>query len=263
VAYPLLDDVDRRLIAALQVNGRASAEHLADALDLPPRTVTRLLTALLHDGTVRVTAVPPHDPGDRISVVRVRVLRGKAGAVAAALARRPDVPFVHITSTGDEIGATLLSAGGARSPLLSDQFAAADAATDVTARTVLRIHAQAHQWRLPGLSTQVRAALGETVRPDGFVPPAADEAEARIRAVLEADGRASAAVIAARSGVAAATVRRRLSGLREAGTLLTSVMVDPVRLGLPVGANLILTVPPGAWTRRPAPWPGTPPCTAC
>jgi hypothetical protein len=29
------------------------------------RTVTRLLTALLRGGAVRVTAVPPHDPGHR------------------------------------------------------------------------------------------------------------------------------------------------------------------------------------------------------
>jgi DNA-binding Lrp family transcriptional regulator len=245
VAYPLLDEVDRRLIAALQVNGRASPEHLAEALDLPPRTVTRLLAALLRGGAVRVTAVPPHDPGHRISIVRVKVLRGKTDAIAAALARRPDVPFVDITSTGDEISAVIVSAGGARSRLLFDQFAAADAVTDVTARTVLRIHAQAHQWRLPGLSTEVREALGEVVRPDGFVPPATDEAEVRIRAVLETDGRASAAVIAARSGVPATTVRRRLSALREAGALLTSVGVDPARLGLPVDANLIVTVPPG------------------
>jgi len=55
VAYPLLDEVDRRLIGALQVDGRASPEQLADALELPPRTVTRLLAALLRDGTVRVS----------------------------------------------------------------------------------------------------------------------------------------------------------------------------------------------------------------
>jgi DNA-binding Lrp family transcriptional regulator len=243
VAHPLLDEVDRRLIAALQVNGRASAEHLAEALDLPPRTVTRLLTALLGGGAVRVTTVPPHDPGRRISIVRVKVLRGHAGAIAAALARRPDVPVVDITSPGDEISAVIVTADGVPGRILSGTCA--DAVTDVTARTVLRIHAQAHQWRLPGLSAQVREALGEVVRPHGFVAPAADEAEARIRAVLETDGRASAAVIAARSGLPASTVRRRLSALREAGVLLTSVGVDPARLGLPVGANLSLTVPPG------------------
>lgn len=245
MAYPLLDDVDRRLIGALQVDGRASPEKLADALDLPVRTVARLLDDLLRDGTVRITAVPPRDPGQRASVVRVTTRRGKADAIAAALACRPDVRFVDIASTSEELSAFVAAGDGARSRLLSDlsgQFA--DAITGITAQTVLRIHAGAHQWRLPELSKQVREALGEPVRPDGRVPPAADETETRIRAVLEADGRASAATVAERSGVAAITVRRRLSALRAAGTLLTSVGVDPGRLGLPVGARLILTVPP-------------------
>ena len=88
------------------------------------------------------------------------------------------------------------------------------------------------------MSRKVREALGNLVRPDGFVPPAADETEVRIRAVPESDGRASADAIGARSGVPATTVRRRLSAMRAAGTLLTTVLVDPARLGLPVEAHL-------------------------
>jgi len=72
VAYPLFDDVDRRLIGALQVDGRASPEQLAEALDLPVRTVGR-----------------------------------------------PDVPFVDIASTSEEIGAFVAAGDGARSRLLS------------------------------------------------------------------------------------------------------------------------------------------------
>jgi DNA-binding Lrp family transcriptional regulator len=178
--------------------------------------------------------------------VRVKVVRGKSDAVAAALARRPDVPFVDVASTGEEVGAFVVAGDGARSRVLSDlasQFAGA--VTDVTAQTILRIHAEAHQWRLPGLSRKVTEALGNPVRPHGFVRPAADETETSIRAVLESDGRASAATVAARAGVPATTVRRRLWAMRAAGTLLTSVLVEPARLGLPVGARLILTVPPG------------------
>lgn len=41
------DDLDRRLIAALQPDGRASADRIAGALELPPRLVARRLAAFL------------------------------------------------------------------------------------------------------------------------------------------------------------------------------------------------------------------------
>jgi DNA-binding Lrp family transcriptional regulator len=60
--------------------------------------------------------------------------------------------------------------------------------------------------------------------------------------VLEADGRASAASIAALTAIPATTVRRRLRALSAAGTLPTGVLVDPARLGLRVDANLNVAV---------------------
>jgi DNA-binding Lrp family transcriptional regulator len=241
----VFDDLDTRLTAALQLDGRASPEKIAAALDLPARAVARRLTALLTSGAVRVTAVKPRDPRERISMLRVKVLRGKVDAISAALARRPDVAFVDIASTGEEISAVITSSDGARSRLLFDQFAAADAVTEVTAQTVLRVHAEAHHWRLPVLGQRARDALAPTTPPAAVVPSPEDEIETRIRAVLEADGRASAATIAARAAIPATTVRRRLRVMGDAGTLLTSVLVNPARLGLHVDANLILTVPPG------------------
>lgn len=193
-----------------------------------------------------MTAVPPRDPRERVSVLRVKVLRGKVDVIAAALARRSDVPFVDISSTGDEISAIIVSPGEVRSRLLFDQFAAADAVTEVTAQTVLRVHAEAHHWRLRALSERARDMLAPAAGPAAFVPPPADETEARIRVVLAADGRASAAAIAARAGIPATTVRRRLCAMAAAGTFLTSVLVDPARLGLHVDANLVLTVPPAS-----------------
>jgi DNA-binding Lrp family transcriptional regulator len=108
----VFDDLDTRLTAALQVDGRASPEKIADALDLPARAVARRLTALLRTGALRVTAVRPRDPRERISVLRVKVLRGKVDVISAALARRPDVAFVDISSTGEEISAVITSSDG-------------------------------------------------------------------------------------------------------------------------------------------------------
>ncbi len=242
MAELVLDEVGRRLIAALQVDGRAAPERLAAALGLSERVVARRLHALLGDGVVRVVAVRPGDPGERISLLRVKVLRGKVDIIAGALARRPDVPFVDITSTGDEISAVIVTpSAGARSRLLFEQFVAASAVTEVTAQTVLRIHSQAHDWRLDVLSPSERAAL-QPASTSGRAQ--ADEPDVRILAVLERDARTRAASVAEQSGVPATTVRRRLRAMTESGVLRTSVVVDPARLALNVDANLIMTVPP-------------------
>src|ERR1700749_1967931 len=109
MAHLAFDDLDRRLIAALQLDGRASADKIAGALEVPPRLVARRLAALLRGGG-RVTGVRPRDPRERGSGLRVKVLRGKVDAIAAALPRRPDVLFVDISSTGDEISAVIATA---------------------------------------------------------------------------------------------------------------------------------------------------------
>jgi DNA-binding Lrp family transcriptional regulator len=50
-----LDDLDRQIAVALQVNGRLSWRAIGRALDVPERTVTRRGQAMLDNGTVRVS----------------------------------------------------------------------------------------------------------------------------------------------------------------------------------------------------------------
>src|SRR5690625_4573506 len=50
-----IDDTDRLIAAALQVNGRASWGEISRALDLPERTVARRGQQLLDRGLVRVS----------------------------------------------------------------------------------------------------------------------------------------------------------------------------------------------------------------
>lgn len=77
----------------------------------------------------------------------------------------------------------------------------------------------------------MREALGDPVRSHGLAVPAGDETEARIRAVPEADGRASADAVAARSGVPVTTVRQ---WLRDLDALYEFITADLA--GLDVGA---------------------------
>jgi DNA-binding Lrp family transcriptional regulator len=55
VAYPVLDDVGRRLIGALQVDGRASPEKLADARALARHPAVRAVLATTGAANLRVS----------------------------------------------------------------------------------------------------------------------------------------------------------------------------------------------------------------
>lgn len=95
-ANSVLSLLDQRLVAALQCDGRLTAERAADVLGLSPATVRRRLQALGADGTVRVVVSPvarPRNGGSAGALfLRIRVLRGKLDTIVAALAAREDIP---------------------------------------------------------------------------------------------------------------------------------------------------------------------------
>src|ERR1700761_4980773 len=98
----VLDQVDQRLIAALQCDGRLTAERAARVLGLNARVVNRRLAALLGGGAARVVAVPPREGPGSTMLLRVKVLRGRIDTITAALAARPDIGFIDMSAGGDE-----------------------------------------------------------------------------------------------------------------------------------------------------------------
>lgn len=205
----LLDDRDQRLIAALQGDGRLTAERAAAVLGLSTRAVHRRWAALLSDGAVRVLATRPQADLVGVMQLRIRVLRGKLDAIVAALAARDDIAFVDVSAGGDEISAILLG-GGPRNRLVFQQLPATSAVTAVNAQTVLHVFSTASDWRLDALTDVERAELTPPVEPVAAQRPL-DDVDERIIDALAADGRSPAAAIAATTGNPESTVRRRLA----------------------------------------------------
>ncbi|MQY07124.1 AsnC family transcriptional regulator [Actinomadura macrotermitis] len=239
-AIEVLDLRDQRLIAALQCDGRLTAGRAAEVLGVGPRVVRRRWAALLDGDVVRVRGVVPYPPGTTATLLRIRVLRGRVEAIAAALAARDDVPFIDLSAGGDEIGAIVIAPPGSRGRLLYRQLPATGAVTSVTAQTVLHVFSTADAWRHDVLTPEERRALTPQAPPPPAGPP--DDTDRRILGVLAADGRASAAAIAERTGLPDSTVRRRLAAR---GHLRTQVIVDPRRLGLAIDANVWMRIEPG------------------
>ncbi|MFJ9949824.1 Lrp/AsnC family transcriptional regulator [Kitasatospora sp. NPDC091207] len=271
-----LDLLDRRLVCALQVDGRAETGRIAEVLGVSARTVTRRLARLRQAGLLRVVRMPEvEDAAVGALLLRVRVLRGKVDTIAQALADRPDVPFVDVMLGGQEVGAVMLSDAGSRDRLLYGQLPATAAVTETTTHAVLHSFSDAGQWQAGYLDQAEVAALtppkhepepepehesehepepehesepesepaAPAARSRGNPPP--DALDRALLAHLSVDARQSHAVLAAAVGAPESTVRRRVHRLATAGLLRTHVTVDPRLLGMAVDANLWLDVPPG------------------
>ncbi|MFF1906813.1 Lrp/AsnC family transcriptional regulator [Kitasatospora sp. NPDC058218] len=263
----VLDLLDRRLVCALQVDGRAETGRIAEVLGVSARTVTRRLARMQQAGLLRVVRMPEvEDAAVGALLLRVRVLRGKVDTIAQALADRPDVPFVDVMLGGQEVGAVMLSDAGARDRLLYGQLPATAAVTETTTHAVLHAFSDAGQWQAGYLDEAEVAALtpapappAPTVQTPAAQTPTAqtstaadhprekpplDALDRALLARLSVDARQSHATLAAAVGAPESTVRRRLHRLAAAGLLRTHATVDPRLLGMAVDANLWLDVPP-------------------
>jgi DNA-binding Lrp family transcriptional regulator len=222
---------DQRLVSALQCDGRLTAERAAQVLGLGAATVRRRLHALTADGTVRVVVSPvarPRNGGSAGALfLRIRVLRGKLDTIVAALAAREDIPFIDVTTAGDEIFAVARTEPGSRDPLVFRQLPSTQAVTSLESATILHVFRLTSEWRHTVLSPAERTALSRTdpqaepaterVRPSAGSPGPygvdTDPVEQSLIDALTPDARLPAAALAARTGHPETTVRRRVAQL--------------------------------------------------
>jgi Lrp/AsnC family transcriptional regulator for asnA, asnC and gidA len=91
-----LDSLDRKIISALEEDGRRAYREIGRELHVPEATVRSRIGRLLSNGYVRITAVGnPLSLGvEVVAITLVRVRPGMAGETAKALAHYPNVRFV-------------------------------------------------------------------------------------------------------------------------------------------------------------------------
>lgn len=241
-----LDDLDRRLIHALQVDGRAPFSRIAAVLGTSDRTIARRYARLRATGQVRVVGVPN---ASRLGLtewfVRLQCAPDTATQVAAALARRPDTSWVSLTSGGTEV--TCITRTRDRNEtegLLLRKLPRTPRIISVTAHCMLRAVAGTHGW--PGRTSvltddEVAQLRWETTETDGVA-----ELDDRLLPVLAEDGRADLPTLAKATGWSESTTRRRLDQLRRGEYLYFDVDVDPLLLGYASETILWLTVAPAA-----------------
>ncbi|WP_405360341.1 Lrp/AsnC family transcriptional regulator [Kitasatospora sp. NBC_00085] len=258
-----LDDLDRALLHALHVDGRAPYRRIAEVLGVSDQTVARRYHRLRADGVLRVVGrTRARMLGEVDWLTRVRCVPDAAAAIAEALARRPETSWVSLLSGGGEIVCNTRSpARPDREELLLGKLPRTPRVLSVSAHYLLRTFVggtAAWSGRTSALtSAQVarlrcasRAADGEGAEASEVpgAPVVPDELDRGLLAALAEDGRTPLAELAARTGGSEATVRRRLAALTRSGLLYFDVDVEPRRLGFDIEAFCWLTVAPGRLT---------------
>jgi DNA-binding Lrp family transcriptional regulator len=247
-----LTELDRRLVAALQLNGRASWTQVARALGAPESTVARRGQQLIDSGLVGVTGVLDHlRCGLGISLmVRMRCRPGTANGVAAALAELPEARFVTVVTGSADVAAEVVVRDHPDvTRVLVDDLPRAGDITETESMMVVRKFSAVEEWDTGLLTPEAVALLrpepARTGHREWSEPERLTEQEFAVARLLAADGRAGYAQLAAACGVSESTAARRVESLVRRGCLRFRTLFETRLIGLGVEFMQWLAVEPG------------------
>lgn len=244
------DDLDRGILHALQVDGRAPFRRIGEVLGVSDQTIARRYRRLRDRRALRVLGLSDPVAVDEAQwLFDLRVSPDGAAEVAQGLAARPDTSWVARCGGGARVVGTVYGSGS--EPLLLDALPRARQVLDVQADRVLQIFygGAGQPYSKPGPLTEDQVAalarhFPEHATGEATVAEPSDAVDRRLLAVLRGDGRAGVAQLAEATGASTSTVRRRLENLRCSGVLRFDVDVDPLVQQLTMRTLLYAQVSP-------------------
>lgn len=246
-----LDDVDRGLLHALQVDGRASFSRIGEVLGVSDQRVARRYRRLRGTGMLRVVGVVD---GRRLGFeswsIRLRCTPDAAVPIAEALGRRPDTFWVHLLSGGTEISCgTLQRTADERESLLLNKLARTNRVLSVSAHRTLHLFVGGRiGWSgLAALTPEQveHMAAGRVYQRYGTGERISlGPGDQALLDTLSMDGRTGYADLAAVTGWSESTVKRRMEQLCTAGALFFDMDVLPTLLDYQTEAQLWMSVSP-------------------
>ncbi|MGH3315669.1 MAG: Lrp/AsnC family transcriptional regulator [Nocardioidaceae bacterium] len=240
-----LDDLNRRVVAALQMDGRASWTSIAEACDTSVPTVARRAQQLLDEGIVRVAVMPeigssgPVDP----YFLRITCRPGWQLSALDKLCRREDIRFLSLVSGGDDIVAELHAPrDGSLYRRLIHEILGIDGIERCRTDLILHVYKMAHDWSRQLLDGEQYVTPAD--EPQSCDPSHFDATDRAILDHLREDGRASFKSLAERLGINESTVRRRFEQMRTDGCVSVVTLVPAAALGFESETLLSVSVTP-------------------
>jgi DNA-binding Lrp family transcriptional regulator len=240
-----LDALDQRIVAALQIHGRAGWREIAQYVDSSESTVARRARALTASGALLSTvAMNPIkcDLGYPV-LLQFRCEPSRGRQVARMLAARPDIRFVTVvTGPFDVVAELIVPSKHHLAHFLFEELALIEGVYHTSTEAVLRNFKTAYNWSsdllkgpAPQESTPSYEALtGKQVR--------LDDLDRQLVERLREDGRRGFSQLAATLHITESMARRRVEALVNSGALEPITLVDPRLLGYDIELIIWLQV---------------------
>lgn len=249
-----LDQLDRQLLHALEIDGRAPFSRIADVIGVSDQTVARRFRRLTSAMEIRVVAVRD---GERLGheswLLRMRCAPDGAERLAHALARRPDTAWIALVSGPTEVVCTIRAGSQSeQEELLLGRLPRTPGVLEIKAHKLLHRFYGGSEG-LVGKSGALTAeqvarlrAAGPDTAPEGSGRAVLTPEDEPLVAALERDGRATYAELRQATGRPESYVRRRLGRLLRSGAIYIDMQFERGGFDDGVRAILWITAAPAA-----------------
>lgn len=243
----LLSERELELVHALQIAPRVPWAQAADILDAHPTVLSQRWEKLRAQGAAWIAAQPQGRLRQQVfCFTELACPPHLRGQITEELASLPEVLSIDLLSRNYRLGLTII---GESMPQLVynalDRIASLPAVDSLHPSFAVQMHHSARDWRLRALDRQQVSALSainaEQTSTDASL--VMREEHRVILALLQRDGRCSAAQVARETGLSAASARRQLSRVLHSEALTLRCDMAQDYSGFPIAAQWYARVP--------------------
>jgi DNA-binding Lrp family transcriptional regulator len=241
-----MDDLDRRIAAALQLNGRAAWREIAAVVGTTESTVARRAQRLIDSGLVQIalSRAPACSGMPQVATVFVRTVAGEQLQVARTLADIPQVWYVGVYAGEADVicQVTVPSVMSLYAVLEREQHVAGVVSSVV--EPISRTFKVSYGWARHLLPDN-GAMLDVFPRPHTVEQHELTELDKSILELLREDPRMPFAAIAAELSVHQSTIGRRFESMRDQGCMNIATFVSNSAMGFQPPMLMKIEVAPG------------------
>jgi Lrp/AsnC family transcriptional regulator for asnA, asnC and gidA len=153
---PNLDDIDRRIIGALQAEGRRPYSRIAKDLGVSESVVRYRVQRLEEAGMLQVVGIadPLRIGFDRMAMIGLKVRPGTLQQVCEAITAFPETSYVAaVAGSYDALVEVVCRDTAHFTELLTERLHHVDGVTSAESFLVLEIHKMAYGWGVPEVAT--------------------------------------------------------------------------------------------------------------